>query len=44
VDQERRRLVAALERARRERDEALLSLLEAEQRLALYGSETRPRS
>jgi hypothetical protein len=44
VDQERRQLVAALERVRRERDEALLSLLEAEQRLALYGSDTRPRS
>jgi len=40
-DQERRRLVAALERVRRERDEALLSLLEAEQRLALCGSPTR---
>ncbi|MGP8160565.1 MAG: hypothetical protein ACLQGJ_04995 [Candidatus Dormibacteria bacterium] len=41
TEDEHRRLLAALEQARRERDEALLSLLEAEQLLALRASDAR---
>ena len=36
LEQDNRRLLEALEQARRERDQALLSLLEAEQELALH--------